>query len=116
MPKPALRRRARWRGTWAVSWLPRRARSLSLSRSSGMRWWDGWALEGLGRVARTEGDLRAAGARHHEALVHCHRVGERPGVATALDALGGLATLDGDAVHAARLFGAAQAICDALGH
>jgi DNA-binding CsgD family transcriptional regulator len=60
--------------------------------------------------------VRASAARHHEALVHCHQVGERPGVATALDALGGLATLDGDAVHAARLFGAAQAICDALGH
>ncbi len=90
--------------------------ALEYAERSGVRWLDGWALEGLGRVARAEGDLRASAARHHEALAHGHRVGDRPGVATALDALGGLATLDGDAVHAARLFGAAQAICDALGH
>jgi predicted ATPase/transcriptional regulator with XRE-family HTH domain len=69
------------------------------------------ALDGLGSVARAAGDVPAAAEHARGSLREFARVGERQGVAVSLRSLAWVAWAKGDAARAARLYGAAQAIC-----
>jgi predicted ATPase/transcriptional regulator with XRE-family HTH domain len=69
------------------------------------------ALEGLSSVAWAAGDVAAAGRYARESLTEFTRVGHPQGVAVALRALARVAGAEGRAVRAARLYGAAHAIC-----
>jgi len=69
------------------------------------------ALEGLSSVAWAAGDVAAAGRYGRESLAEFARVGQRQGVAVALRALARVAWAESRAGPAARLYGAADAIC-----
>jgi len=68
------------------------------------------ALVGLADVARSCGDAPAAEARCREGLLLFARSGERQGVAACLRLLGWVAWAEGEAVRAARLYGAGDAL------
>ncbi|MBW3663126.1 MAG: winged helix-turn-helix domain-containing protein [Actinobacteria bacterium] len=72
------------------------------------------ALATIAAVARARGDLDAARQGYVEALDICHRLGHRAGVMTAVEGLARLATAAGSDRPAARLWGAAEALRDAL--
>ena len=74
------------------------------------------ALHGLARLARAEGDADRAAALHDEALELRRQVGALPAIADSLDAVAGLAAAVGNHRHAARLFGAANALRDRGGY
>jgi DNA-binding CsgD family transcriptional regulator len=62
------------------------------------------------RLARAEGDPRAAARLHHGALALRAAMGDPPGVAASLEALGALAVFGDRAGPGVRLWGAARAI------
>ncbi|HXA60895.1 MAG TPA: LuxR C-terminal-related transcriptional regulator [Streptosporangiaceae bacterium] len=72
-------------------------------------------LAGIGRVALDQGDLEAARASFTESLSLSQSIGMRLGVARGLEAFAALTALEGDAVRAVRLAGAAAALRDAAG-
>ena len=79
----------------------------------------GWlasALNDRGVVARALGDHARAAALHAESLVLWQREGTLEGVADALANVATLAQTRGEAARAARLFGAAAALGEALGY
>jgi predicted ATPase/transcriptional regulator with XRE-family HTH domain len=69
------------------------------------------ALEGLSGVAWAEGDVAAAGRHARESLRTFAMVGQAQGVAVAIRGLARVAWAGGQPARAARLYGAAQAIC-----
>jgi predicted ATPase/transcriptional regulator with XRE-family HTH domain len=69
------------------------------------------SLEILGSVARTEGDPTTAGRYALESLRVSVRLGERQNSAVSLRSLAWVAWTGGEAVRAARLYGAAHALC-----
>jgi predicted ATPase/transcriptional regulator with XRE-family HTH domain len=69
------------------------------------------ALDGLAGVALAAGDTAAAAEHARGSLREFTRVGERQGVAVSLRTLAWAAWSDGRAARAARLYGAAHAIC-----
>ena len=72
-------------------------------------------LGNLGGVALLQGDLPRAAACSRESLLLHWEVGYKEGVAYALEHLAGVATADGEPERAARLFGAAEALREAIG-
>lgn len=74
----------------------------------------GHLLHRLGDTMRAEGDLAAATAHYRESLRMFDR-SDRWSIAVVLDALGRIAAFGSDAARAARLLGAAEALCDAIG-
>ena len=90
------------------------ARDLARARSN-----DGTlakALYGLGQLARDADDPERAVALHEEALSIVNRIGKRPRVADSLEAIAGLAAAAGHHRHAARLFGATEALRELMGY
>jgi predicted ATPase/DNA-binding SARP family transcriptional activator len=73
------------------------------------------ALYLLGRVALRDRRWNEARERFQQSLRLRHELGEPAGVADCLEALAGLDGASGAAPRAARLFGAAQALREALG-
>jgi predicted ATPase/class 3 adenylate cyclase len=73
------------------------------------------ALYGLGDVARARGDLADAAARYSEGLTMAAEYGFRWLAALFLERLAGLMTSAGSPEQSARLFGAADALRQAIG-
>ncbi len=73
------------------------------------------ALGNLGDVARRQGDYRAASSACVESLAIRWRIGDRRGTASCLEDFGTIAALQGQELRAASLFGAADAVFDAMG-
>jgi non-specific serine/threonine protein kinase len=74
--------------------------------------------EGLGRVGQVaflQGEMDTARARWADSLAIYRDTGERWGTARCLEAFAALAAERGDAVRAARIAGAAEAVREALG-
>ncbi|MDQ4132077.1 MAG: tetratricopeptide repeat protein [Actinomycetota bacterium] len=71
------------------------------------------ALHGLALCCRLLGDVRGGKRRHREALLMRVEVDAWPGIADSLEGLAGMAVAEGRHGHAARLFGAGQALRDA---
>ncbi len=78
--------------------------------------WVASALNDLGVVVGERGDLARAAALHAESLDRWRRAGTREGVADALANLATVAAASGQPEQAARLFGAAAALAEALGY
>jgi predicted ATPase/class 3 adenylate cyclase len=68
----------------------------------------------LGLAALYAGDAELASARFAESLAQCLEVGDRTTAADCLSGFATLAGLEGDLARAARLFGAAEAIREAM--
>jgi tetratricopeptide (TPR) repeat protein len=75
----------------------------------------GISLHNLGKVAESRGDYEAARARYEESLTLHREVGERRGIAECLLGFAGVAAAAGQPERAARLFGAAAALREAIG-
>lgn len=73
------------------------------------------ALTGLGLVARQQGDFDRSQASFHEALQLAQEPGARLEVAQCFEGLAGLSSEQGHPHRAARLFGAAEALREAIG-
>ena len=104
--------------------------SLAIWRELGTKWGIGLALHNLGYVAQQQGDVEGMAACFAESL-HCFQEsGSHGGLKIALAGLAGVATMQGQALaaqssaehagkqalRAARLFGAAEAIRQRVGH
>jgi hypothetical protein len=66
-------------------------------------------------VAREHGDCGQVAGLYRESLALYRTVGDKVGVALALDGLAEVACLQGSSQRAARLYGAAAALRDAIG-
>ncbi|MFN2466183.1 MAG: adenylate/guanylate cyclase domain-containing protein [Candidatus Dormibacteria bacterium] len=90
-------------------------RALALTRGLG-RWQPAIEmLNTLGRLTRISGDLGGASARHREALSMAAKLGSRLEIAASLEGLAAIAGEQGEGARAARLYGAAAAIREAIG-
>jgi predicted ATPase/DNA-binding SARP family transcriptional activator/DNA-binding CsgD family transcriptional regulator len=89
--------------------------SLALSREAGYMEGIAWSLNELGIVAYRWGELGQAEASLKESLRVHHDLGDRWRIASVLEALAGTARARGELERAARLFGAAEALREAIG-
>lgn len=92
--------------------------SLAIGRELDHRVHIAWTLLALGNVASAEGDYGAARSYYAQNLRMFQEVGERAGVAFSLERFAALAATragEAQAQRAARLFGAAEALRQAVG-
>jgi predicted ATPase len=93
--------------------------SLAIHRELENEWGAAWALVSLGEIARLQGNLDAAQAHTAESLTLFRESRHKTGTATCLRELAAVAAARGDdpagVRRAARLFGAAEALNEALG-
>ena len=88
---------------------------LALHRGEQSTWMVGVSLVSLGTVRRQQGDLALAAAHYREGLALTRETNNRWGIALALEGWAGLAGVLGQPARAARLFGAAAALREAVG-
>jgi predicted ATPase/DNA-binding CsgD family transcriptional regulator len=79
-------------------------------------WLMGYALASLGKIARAQGEYAEAAALYAESLtLRWERVGDKVGIAGSLRGLASIAAHIGAYARAARLYGAAEAVREAIG-
>jgi predicted ATPase len=86
--------------------------SLELHRAVGDKRFIAIALDSQGRLARAQGDAARAASLFKESLIMRKKMGDKQGLAEALE---GLASVAGRPEKAAQLFGATQALREAIG-
>jgi predicted ATPase/transcriptional regulator with XRE-family HTH domain len=91
------------------------AESLSLFRAIGDTWYTATMLHVLGRINRWCGDTGRAEAQFHESLALFHSLGNAWGVALNISGLAAARVSHGDLEIAAELFGAEEAMREAVG-
>jgi non-specific serine/threonine protein kinase len=92
------------------------ADALQVFRTFDQPWLMGYALASLGKIARAQGDYARAAALFAECLtLRWERVGDKVGIAGSLRGLASIAALTGNPSLAARLYGAAEAVREAIG-
>src|SRR5207245_1515940 len=91
------------------------AESLAIYRELGDKAGIAWSLLGLGEVAHKEGDYGAARALLEESLATNRELGHKPNIAQNLEGLAALAVTQEQSERAARLFGAAEGLREAMG-
>src|SRR5205085_7497836 len=89
--------------------------SEALSREIGYRHGIAEALCLLGRMAASLGDYAAARARCEESLVIGSEVGNNLNIAVYLEGLANVVAVQGECLWATRLWGAAEALREAMG-
>jgi tetratricopeptide (TPR) repeat protein len=90
-------------------------RALILARELEDPWLIAWSLINLGDVARRMGDSGQAMGLYRECLTLFCELGNRQSMAYALEALASLIVAQGELERGARLFGAAEALREAIG-
>jgi tetratricopeptide (TPR) repeat protein len=91
------------------------AESLGLYREVGSQWGIAGSLFVLGRVTENLGDYAAARAHYEESLAIGRVVGDNQDIASCLEGLAGLFVAQGEPIRAVRLWGAADALREAIG-
>src|SRR5205807_3394915 len=89
-------------------------KSLALYREMGDRQRIGQSLSALAKVMVVQGDYTTARALYEESLVLA-RVGQKLNIASGLEGLASMVALQGEPTWAARLWGAADALRNAMG-
>jgi tetratricopeptide (TPR) repeat protein len=89
--------------------------SLSLMRRHGDRWHVALALFSLGHLAWLQHDYTRAQASFAESLDLRWQLKDKRGIAFCFEGLAWVATIEGAVERAARLFGAAEALLEAIG-
>lgn len=89
--------------------------SVSILRSAGDAWTLALALRNLGYLALRQGDYERAATLQIESLLSLRDLGEQWFVSRSLEALAEAVAMQGDAERAARLFGASEALREAIG-
>src|SRR5262249_327874 len=74
-----------------------------------------WPLQGVGRVTLARGEYDRSRACYRESLTWLQKRRDMPRVATGLEGLAQVAAAEGNAEEAARLFGTAGALREAIG-
>jgi predicted ATPase/class 3 adenylate cyclase len=90
--------------------------AVALYRKQGHRGSLQIALDNLGWAALVRGDHQRAEALHEESLVLCKELGDKLIGSESLEGLACSAAAQGEAERAAKLFGAAQALREAVGY
>jgi predicted ATPase/DNA-binding SARP family transcriptional activator len=88
--------------------------SLAIRKELGNRRGMAHAVRSLGRVACRQGDYGAARSLYQESLAIHRELGDKSGLARLLADFAGLAAGQRQAQRAARLLGAAEALCEAI--
>ena len=73
------------------------------------------ALIGLAHVAALQGEVAAARALYQESLVHLHEVDNKEFIPACLEGLADMVAAQGEPAWAARLWGAAESLREAIG-
>jgi hypothetical protein len=73
-------------------------------------------LNNLGWAALLQGDLDRARTSHHERLTLCKELGDRMIASESLEGMACISAVDGEAERSAKLFGAAEALREAVGY
>jgi predicted ATPase/class 3 adenylate cyclase len=89
--------------------------ALAIHRRLGNRTMEAWSLHMLGLARLRTGDPDVARASFREAMEQFHGSGDIAGMTLVLDDFASLAAADGDAVRAARLWGAARTLTTTTG-
>ena len=89
--------------------------ALAIHRRLGNRTMEAWSLHMRGLARLRTGDREVARASFREAMGQFHGSGDTAGMTLALDDFASLAAADGDAVRAARLWGAARTLTATTG-
>jgi predicted ATPase/DNA-binding CsgD family transcriptional regulator len=89
--------------------------SLAFYRAQGYRSEPAEALAALGQVAAVQQDYATALTRYEEGLLLAREIGNKGKVASCLEGLAGVRAARGELLQAARLWGAAEALREALG-
>jgi len=92
------------------------AEAAGLYRERGNRGGLQYALDNLGWAALMRGDQEHAEVLHRESLALSRQLGDQLVAAEALDGLACSASARGEAERVARLFGAAEALREAVGY
>ena len=87
-----------------------------LCRERGYKSGLNFALDNLGWAALLRGDQERAKAAYEESLVVCKELGDKMIASESLEGLACVAVTRGEAEQAARLFGAAEALREAVGY
>jgi len=90
--------------------------ALAINRGLGNRWGVTTALLNLGEVMGAQGEYAAAQAHFEESLALAQELGDRESLAYALEGFASVAAAQGRGERAARLWGAAEALRDAIGN
>ena len=104
----------RLRGDYALA-CEQYQESLAVFEELGEKWGIAHCLLNLGKVGCAQGDYVRAHESYLEPLRIFQELGDRHGLAYTLEAQGSLASLQGQPERAARLWGAATALREALG-
>lgn len=88
--------------------------SLSIYREMGDPWYSAWVLHLLGRIEQQRGELAAARTYYQRSLALNQHVGERWMTPFNLEGLAGVAATRGALRWAAQLWGAAEALREAI--
>jgi non-specific serine/threonine protein kinase len=104
----------RWRGEWAAAH-ELYQQSLVIARELGTPWEIGTALRESGLAECDEGHPDLALKHLAEAMAILHGLGDRPGVIESLEGLAAVAAATAALRRAARLWGAAHALQQAMG-
>src|SRR5207249_3306610 len=87
---------------------------LALYRELGHKPGISYSLRGMGLLGHDQGDYGAARALHVESLAMCRDVGNKHGIAGNLEGLAAVAIAQAQPERAVRLFGAAEAVSEAI--
>jgi predicted ATPase/DNA-binding SARP family transcriptional activator len=87
---------------------------LELARSLSFRQVVAWAQTGLARAALGQGEYERAATLYQDCLAHYYELGEKNGRVWCFEGLAGVAAAQGQATWAAWLFGAAEALREAI--
>jgi predicted ATPase/DNA-binding CsgD family transcriptional regulator len=89
--------------------------SLAFYRAQGYRKEAGEALAALGQVAAAQQNYAAALARYEEGFLRARETGNKYTIASCLEGLAGVRAAQGELPQSARLWGAAEALRQAIG-
>ncbi len=89
--------------------------ALDMFRATGNTYGIGFVLSNLGKAARRQGDYPRAVLLYQESLALLYEQGDRPSIASRLRGLALIAALMRQHTRAARLWGAADALREAIG-
>jgi tetratricopeptide (TPR) repeat protein len=89
--------------------------SLAIFRELGSKQGIAWLINGLGMTAHGQGDSGAARAFFEESLAIFREQGNKRGIVVGLEGLAAVAVAQGEPEHAARLFGSAEGLREAIG-
>jgi DNA-binding NarL/FixJ family response regulator len=105
-----------WGGGDATAAIPYWQEALQIHRETGDTWGASISLSYLGMTASESGEYATAEALLRESLQQRWDIGTKEDIAHGLANFGALAAAQGQASRAARLFGAAEAIQEAIGN